>query len=107
MNELDAVADDVRLGPADFKTLEKLRAAIMTPPADLIDPKSGRIVSPPNAELSRAFFNFLTIAEQIKGTSKMFPTMGQVRVEQRKQKAERDAKCNAQNYNGKVLTYND
>ena|SRR6266550_9557584 len=98
--ELDAIPDSKRLGPADFDALDKLIKKWFL---DQQAPPVGRIVTPPNYELEQAFFKFMQVAKSLKGDSCRYPTVGEVRAEQRRQKAERDEK-NLKMY-GK--TYND
>jgi len=99
--ELDAIPDGTRLGPADFASLEKLIAKWFL--EQQAPQTTGRIVTPPNYELEQQFFKFMMVAKSLKGDSCRYPTMGQVRAEQRRQKAERDKKSMEQ-YG---RTYND
>jgi len=87
--ELDAIPDSTRLGPADFTSLEKLIAKWFL---EQQAPPAGRIVTPPNYELEQAFFKFIMVAKSLKGDSCRYPTVGEVRSEQRRQKVERDKK---------------
>src|SRR6266481_3800468 len=87
--ELDKIPDSKRLGPADFDALDKLTAKWFL---DQTPQTTGRIVTPPNYELEQAFFKFMQVAKSLKGDSCRYPTVGEVRSEQRRQKAERDEK---------------
>jgi hypothetical protein len=97
--ELDKIPDNKKLGPADFAELDKLILKMFTPEP----PPVGRITTPPNYALEQSFFDFMMVAKKLKGDSCNYPTMGQVRTEMKRQKAERDAK-NLKLYG---RTYND
>jgi len=98
--KLDLIPDSTRLGPADFEGLDKLIQKWFIDPQPAV---VGRITTPPNWELENAFLNLMRVARQMKGDSCRYPTIGEVRAEQRRQKAERDKKS-MEMYG---LTYND
>lgn len=82
--KLGKIPDSYRFTQKDFdagsKLIEKL---ILSPEPPL--PRGTRVTKPANYEFETLFMEMILVAQRLKGDSKRFPTMKEVRAYQRQQ----------------------